>query len=375
MSVSAILQLATAVQANVPAIWWGKPGVGKTAILSDLGDSLGFDSTIVISLATRAPEDIGGLPVPSKTNPDLCHRLYEGWAVAAHNGPCLIVLDEFNRTQRATMNGALRLVQERMAGDLSMHPGTRFVMTGNPSNIDSGAADCPSAAANRMLHVNDEADFDQWTNWMLGGGGAINGAVKLPTNWEADYLPMARRDVVGFLNVKRNLESVFPKDLTQQGGPWPSRRSWTNAAQLWAAGGLALKSIDLGIKLVAGVVGEGPAMEFVSYVKDADLPDPKDILADPSRFTLPRRMDQHFAVLGSVCALARQIHTPAAMVAAEEVLVRAAEQGARDTASASLGLLMSGNPKPLPVGWTISPRAAQAFMPTLQAAGWVGGRK
>jgi len=211
---TAIQLLSAAVSANVPAIWWGKPGIGKTAILSQLGESFGLP-TVVISLATRAPEDVGGLPVPDADNRSSFRRLMDPVFQRIADEPALLVIDELNRAaSRATMNAALRGIQERTWGDLQMHPGSRIVATGNPSSVDSGAADLPSALANRFLHCHKEAESSAWFQWMLSGssGPAIQ---PLAPGVLDQYIPLARRDVVGFLSAKPQLESSFPKDPIQ----------------------------------------------------------------------------------------------------------------------------------------------------------------
>jgi len=278
--------------------------------------------------------------------------------------PTLLVIDELNRTSRATMNAALRGIQERTWGDLQMHPGSRIVATGNPSSIDPGAADLGSAMANRFCHVSDEPDLGQWFQWLLGGDGATAAISKLPTNWETDALPVARQLLVGFLSAKPTLVNGFPKEIVNQGKAWASRRSWSNAARLYAAAS-SIGDNDLAFRLVAGTVGEGAAQEFLAYCLNADLPNPADVLANPLGFKLPTRMDQHFAVLGSVVALTRKLGDIPSFRACEIVLAAAHAQGARDVASSAVAMLMQGSQIML------TPKTALVFMPTLQAAGFM----
>jgi hypothetical protein len=379
MTGSAITRLALCIQANVPALWWGRPGIGKTSILNELGGPLGFSSVECISPATRQPEDIGGIPVPDMKGTNRAHRLYEDWAVNCHDRPTLLCIDELNRaSSRATLNAALRVFQERQIGDLSMHPGTRLLATANPPDTDSGAAEIPAALANRLYHEYAEVDTDQWLNWLMGGSGALTNIPRLPAGWE-DNIGTARAQIGGFVNVKRNIEHMVPKDPVQASGPYPTRRSWTNAATLWAAGGLAYGSVDEGIKLVAGCVGEGPAMEFMAYIKDSDLPDPKDLLDNPADFKIPRRADQTFAILGSCVSLARRRGTVEAFRAMEEIVVRAAEGGARDAGGAAVAALMgpSGAGAAVilpPKGWMLGTKMALTYKPVLEAAGMMGRR-
>lgn len=376
MTGSAITRIALAIQANVPTLWWGKPGVGKTSIITELGSSLGFAQTVVISPATRQPEDIGGIPVPSQGKAHLAERIYEPWALDAHQGPVLLAIDELNRaSSRATLNAGLRVFQERLVGDLALHEGTRLVATANPPDTDSGAAEIPAALANRLYHEYEEVGFDAWSNWMMGGTGALSNVPRLPANW-TEHIGTARAQIAAFVNVKRNLEHMVPTDPVQASGPYATRRSWTNAATLWAAGGLAFKSFDEGVKMVAGCVGEGPAMEFAAYIKDSDLPDPRDLLDNPQNFKLPKRSDQVFAVLGSCVALARRRGTPDAYKAMEEIVVRAAEAGARDAGGAAVAAFMSPDAKASlpPKGWMVGARMAQTYKPVLEAVGLIGRR-
>jgi hypothetical protein len=49
-------------------------------------------------------------------------------------------------------------------------------------------------------------------------------------------------------------------------------------------------------------VGDGAALEFLTWVREADLPDPEGILADPDSATFPRRGDMIHAVMLSVAS-------------------------------------------------------------------------
>ena len=61
-------------------------------------------------------------------------------------------------------------------------------------------------------------------------------------------------------------------------GPWPSVRSWTNAAICAAA----LEAIDaeplLRYRAIAGCVGEEAALEFQTWEQSLDLRDPEEWL-------------------------------------------------------------------------------------------------
>jgi hypothetical protein len=108
------------------------------------------------------------------------------------------------------------------------------------------------------------------------------------------------------------LLEAYPKDRARASGPWPSVRSWTNAAICAAA----LEAIDadplLRYQAMAGCVGEEAALEFQTWESQLDLPDPEEWLlkaqlsrAMPqvplaSELHVPSRCDQVMAVLAAL---------------------------------------------------------------------------
>src|SRR5262249_18051492 len=105
----------------------------------------------------------------------------------------------------------------------------------------------------------------------------------------------ARAAVAAFLEVRPDLVLELPRGATESGRGWPSPRSWEAVAALLAACEGAGASEDARAALVAGAVGEGAALEFLSWLEHLDLPDPEAVLADPESFELPERSDRAFA--------------------------------------------------------------------------------
>ncbi|WP_242975874.1 hypothetical protein [Desulfosporosinus sp. FKB] len=62
---STVCALAIAVQAGIPVLTWGPPGVGKTASITKLADVLGIPLEVVLA-SIREPSDFSGLPVIGK---------------------------------------------------------------------------------------------------------------------------------------------------------------------------------------------------------------------------------------------------------------------------------------------------------------------
>src|SRR5262249_62048407 len=91
----------------------------------------------------------------------------------------------------------------------------------------------------------------------------------------------ARAAVAASLEVRPDLALDLPRGAAEAGRGWPSPRSWEAVATLLAACDGAGASEEARAALVAGAVGEGTALEFLSWLEHLDLPDPEAALADP----------------------------------------------------------------------------------------------
>jgi hypothetical protein len=115
-------------------------------------------------------------------------------------------------------------------------------------------------------------------------------------------VPVTRSWVAGFLTVRPELTLAVPDDLAAAGRAWPSPRTWDMAARLLAAAEATPLTDGVVAALVRGCVGPGPATELLTWLIEADLPDPEAALADPDGFVLPARGDRAYAALSSVAA-------------------------------------------------------------------------
>jgi hypothetical protein len=110
-------------------------------------------------------------------------------------------------------------------------------------------------------------------------------------------------------------------------------------------------------------VGDGPGVEFLTWVEEMDLPDPEAVLADPTGYTMPERGDRAYAVLSSVAGAVAADPTPERWSAGWKVVVRAAE-GAPDVAATAARVLASCRPP-----GASPPPEIRAFLPILRDAG------
>ncbi|MFH8618968.1 AAA family ATPase [Streptomyces sp. NPDC017979] len=322
--------LALAVAADLPVLLWGEPGIGKTAALTQLAESLELPLTTVIA-SVHEPSDFSGLPVvgddPAVQGVPMAPP---DWAVRlVRAGRGLLFLDELSTAPPAVQAALLRLVLERRIGSLRLPPGVRIVAAANPRSSAADGWELSPPLANRFVHL-------QWTHdheVVVRGLGGTWPRATLP-QLDPEALPravdLARRAVCGLLSVRPPLVHRLPHQETGRGGPWPSPRSWEMALRLIAfatAAGSAREVLSL---LVRGAVGNGPGLEMLACLDRMDLPDPEALLADPSGAVLPERGDRRQAALEGVVTAVRNRPDKPRWDAAWALLARALETGAPD---------------------------------------------
>jgi hypothetical protein len=293
--------LQVALVANVPVIVWGEPGAGKTATVNAIANALDWPiETVLASL--REPSDFAGLPViidgeMRLAAPDWAARL------STHT-EAICFFDEISTASPSTQRALLRVIHERVVGDLALGHGVRMVAAANPADIAAGGWDLTPPLANRFLHLDYEIDPAIVAAGMLGRWPDTQ-PLSIPTNWES-RIPHHQMVVSAFLSARPNLAHQRPTDRSGAGLGWPSPRSWEAVCRVLAACGNTGIADDVRLGLVAGLIGDGAAIEFLAYERDLDLPDPKKLLANPSSYRPPKRSDQVHAIITSVTEAVRR---------------------------------------------------------------------
>jgi len=408
---------------DVPAILWGPPGIGKSKTVEAISRAFDLECVTVIA-SLREPTDFSGLPLlvrfPSALRAERVERIADvltkwinhgqkegmvskeevvealpdiirivgqpevrgarvdfappSWAVRLSNlKNGVLFLDEISTARPAVQAALLRVVLDRCVGDMQLPSGIRILAAANPASETPGCWDLNAPLANRFCHLQWRLVARDWCDGFLYDWPTPR-FVSVPDDWKKTSYDQTRTLVTAFVRARPELLLQVPEDESQAGGAWPSGRSWEMAAKLHAACAACASQYDsvetrreLEIELVQGCIGNGPALEFFTYVDKLDLIDPELLLKEPMKHPLPSAEDQLYAVLGSMVVAYRNEQTEARWRAAWVVLGRAAQQYKKKDVAAIHALALTGIWRDSSIRFQ-APGELQIFVDILQKA-------
>lgn len=257
------------VKGGTPVMLWGKPGIGKTAIVKQVAEELGYElATFCLGQYDRV--DLLGVPTIQDgatvwNPPDTLPRVVKG--KKSKGG--ILFLDEINVAPLSVQAAAYQLIQEGRVGSYSLPPNWQRVAAGNNLSDKAAALRMSSALANRMAHIQVGVNYESWCEWATNAGIAP--------------------EVVAF--IKR-----FPQHLhvhAPEANAFPSPRTWEQVGKYL--------TLDKGVRglAIASILGDGVATEFCSFLNAllSELPSLENILSDPSNCHMPKKADQKVALV------------------------------------------------------------------------------
>lgn len=315
---------------GIPILFEGQPGGGKTAMTQGAAHGFGLELLALVA-SLREPSDFLGLPIPQKlSKAQLIKRYGAGaeealagmdtlvtyspaeWALKmAANGRGVVFFDEINTAPPAVQAALLRVILEGAVGEFQLPPGIRFVGAMNSTDDAAGGYDLAPPLANRFGHLRWEAPGPtDWTDWLMTDvdreikfGDAEAEERRVMAAWPSAFAK-ARGVISGFIRRRPDLLHKMPKAGDPKAGKaWPSHRSWEMASRALAAS--EIHDFDQGEteEFIGAFVGMEPIAEFATWLAEADLPDPADVLDGKVKFKHNEdRLDVSAAVLQSCAA-------------------------------------------------------------------------
>jgi hypothetical protein len=192
----------------------------------------------------------------------------------------ILFLDEMNAAPPSVQAAAYQLILNRRIGEYVLPKGVSIVAAGNRESDRGVVFRMPSPLANRFVHFEMEASFDDWQQWALQNN--------------------VNADVIGFLS--KHSQKLFTFDPKSPDKAFATPRSWAFVGELVeGASNAGLTDSEL-TTMVSGTVGEGLAVEFAQHRKfAAQLPDPLEVLQGRIKTLDCKEVSAHYSLVVSLC--------------------------------------------------------------------------
>lgn len=337
---------AMCVQVNVPLLFTGDPGVGKTSMIEALGTYLRPNRVVSSAvLGQMDPADVHGMPVwDSNTGrlriapPPYIQNIKD-----AQYG--ILFFDEITNSPQSVQAAALRGIYNREFGEIKLHKNIAIVAAGNPQNMASDGHDLTPAFANRFVHIDYKLPASVWSTMAMDNFSTPLAIPSLPENWSS-FRPKAMGLVLGFLKHRPNLLTVVPDNAEDRGKAWPSARSWYDfVIPLMTACMACGAPSRIESELIEGAIGKSTSNEFYEWSNKMDLPDPEEVLKNPASYKITERGDVSYVVLTSVITAILANNTPERWNQGWRVLAHFADNKLADIAMLSARQLSHKRPE------------------------------
>ena len=116
-------------QEKIPAFLWGSPGVGKSQVVSQTAQALGWDLRDIRALLLD-PVDLRGLPRFENGN-----TVWSPPGFLPHEGEGIFFLDELNAAPPMVMNACLQLMLDRQVGEYHLPDGWAIIAAGAEEHL------------------------------------------------------------------------------------------------------------------------------------------------------------------------------------------------------------------------------------------------
>jgi hypothetical protein len=270
--------LTALIPTRRPVYLWGPPGTGKSSLVRQAADQLGI-GLVDVRATLLDPVDLRGLPRLDGDTAVWCPP-----AFLPRDGEGVLFLDELAQAAPLVQSACLQLTLDRRVGEYELPEHWTVVAASNRAEDRAGTHRLISPLLNRFLHLDLEVSNDDWQQWAVAKGIAA--------------------EVRAFLQYRPALLSQF--DAAANPRAFPTPRSWQFVSDV------LLRTPDhLLHPVVAGCVGDGPAAEFLGFLRlYRELPDLDQVLARPDTSPVPREPAVLYALVGALVERCRQALAP-----------------------------------------------------------------
>lgn len=302
------------ILAGIRTMVWGPPGVGKSAMLSNLAKTVTRSGNLYVLIGSMCePTDVGGFPVVA------AHKMVDGqevptvqfaprdWVIKLHDEGGILFIDELPSAPPAVRAPMLRLLNEGKIDKIEFDPArVAIVGAGNPPGVSVNGSDLEPPTANRLCHFRyptGASAIKEWTVQFPRYWGVQAPKIQFENVSVPEHIHVqARSYVANFLENNSRYWCDMPQNNARAGMAWPSPRQWAAVARAIAIKLFQGKPVDKALNISRGLVGAEASTAFLQYLRTVDFPDPMDLLKNPHKYRINDKPDLNLAILRSVVA-------------------------------------------------------------------------
>ena len=194
MNISTLKLIAAQLPADIAVLMRGPTGIGKSHVARSIADELNLPF-IDVRGSTMDEAKVGGLPdMKAVDEKKVATFVVPSWFKTACERPCVIMLDELNRSMPTVMQAFFQIVLDRELGNdedgvpYRLHPETRVVAAVNAGN-EYDVNEMDPALLRRFWVCDVEPVVGDWIDW--AGNHGIDGVLvdfikQEPAHWRVD---------------------------------------------------------------------------------------------------------------------------------------------------------------------------------------------
>lgn len=277
--------LRSVMEARVPAMIVGQPGVGKSAVVREIAKDMGYETLVIIG-SRMDPTDLVGLPAKGDKNNTV---FLEPWwqTEILEKKKIVLFLDEFSTASVSIQKSLLTFLQDREFADGTPFPEETIVLGAmNPLKSAVGGSDLALPVSNRLIFLPWQLSHNSWFEGMLDNWGE-KGAPESLSEW--------RRKIVAFIKENPSLLHKEPENYANLNAygidedkqpasaeiarlAWASMRSWDNLAKVLAN---SPKDTYVQDMIIRGTVGVECGEKFRMWLHKNSVYMLEDVISNP----------------------------------------------------------------------------------------------
>jgi hypothetical protein len=285
ITIAQAVETCLRMPSNIPIMFWGEPGLGKTKTIQSKFEELKYNVISVLA-GQSEPTDIQGIPFPNEETKAYCDYLIPWWGFLASNHPAVpkefkgdmvLFFDDLVTAHEQTQAAFYKLVDEKHLGQWSIRDNVRIIAAGNRVDDMSAVTDMPKALCNRFMHFYVRPNLDVWLDW----------APKAGVHPHVIFYHRKMKSNAKLSTFKDNIDSTTVH-------AWATPRTWEMLSDaLHSLDEAQLRGKDYGgnddyeFNVVQGCIGK-LALEFITTIKDDyNIIPPEEIVKGISESKIP----------------------------------------------------------------------------------------